>query len=106
MLRNLGLLLLAGLLVFAGLAGEARAPLYLGGHGGLSLPSDSDLSVDGGPHAEARFSEGYSIGGALGSRLWLQAPLTPDVEGGVPYPQHALLQYQLHLTSLAPGRHP
>src|SRR3546814_18791443 len=101
MLRNLGLLLLAGLLVFAGLAGEARAQLYLGGHGGLSLQSDSDLSVDGGPDAEASFSEGYSIRGALGSRLGLQDRLPLAVECEVNDRANQYIELELLVSRLA-----
>src|SRR3546814_1952849 len=91
------------LLVFAGLAGEARAQLYLGGHGGLSLQSDSDLSVDGGPDAEASFSEGYSIGGALGYRFGLQERLTLDVEGEVTYRENDFDEIDLLGRSLDAG---
>lgn len=102
-MRNLWLLWAAGLLVVPGFAGDAKAQLYLGGHGGLSLQSDSDLGVDGGPDAEASFSEGYTIGGALGYRFGLQKNLSLDVEGEVTYRENDFDEIDLLGTSLDAG---
>src|SRR3546814_14907392 len=65
--------------------------------------SDLDLSVDGGPDAEASFSEGYSIGGALGYRFGLQERLTLDVEGEVTYRENDFDEIDLLGSSLDAG---